>query len=60
MDGVGAAEARDFAAGALEALQRASPRSLAITLRHFSPVAAAVRAGAGPFSAVMLRPCLLS
>lgn len=40
-----AAEASDFAMGALEALQRASPRSLAVTLRHCAAVAAAVRAG---------------
>ncbi|KAK9838090.1 hypothetical protein WJX81_000590 [Elliptochloris bilobata] len=46
-DGVSAAEAREFAVGALEALQRASPRSLAVTLRHFAAVAAAVRAGSG-------------
>jgi len=47
---VSAAEARDFAAGALEALRRGSPRSLAVTLRHFAAVAAAVRGGAGPGS----------
>lgn len=35
--------------GALEALQHASPRSLAITLRHFAAVAAALHAGARPW-----------
>ncbi len=47
---VSAAEAREFAAGALDALRRGSPRSLAVTLRHFAAVAAAVRGGAGPGS----------
>ena len=49
-DGVSLAEAHEFAMGALEALQRASPRSLAITLRHFAAVAAALHAGARPWS----------
>lgn len=46
VDDVSSAEAHEFAMGALEALQRASPRSLAITLRHFAAVAAALHAGA--------------
>ena len=49
VDGVSSSEAHEFAMGALEALQRASPRSLAITLRHFAAVAAALHAGARPW-----------
>lgn len=60
MDGVSAAEASEFAMGALEALQRASPRSLAVTLRHFAAVAAAVRAGdrGPPVQHILASGCL--
>ena len=57
VDGVSSAEAHEFAMGALEALQRASPRSLAITLRHFAAVAAALYAGARPW--VVIPKCML-